>query len=72
MPQFTRPFPPPPPPQHETEQVEPQAQTDGQTEEQESKKDKKLSAKTRFGLLIAGGVLSLTVATVCIVLIFIL
>ena len=67
MPPFTRPFPPPPPPRESTPAPEQQPEP-----VQEQTKDKKLSAKTKFGLLIAGGVLSLAIAATCIVLIFIL
>ena len=66
--QFSRPVPPPPPPPRQPEQ-------DGYLEQsppKEKPKHSKLSAKTKFGLFIAGGVLSLAISAVCIVLIFIL
>ena len=67
--EFSRPIPPPPPPRNS--EMEPQKQSNMAPVE-ENHKQNKLSGKTKFGLLIAGGVLALAISVTCVVLIFIL
>ena len=77
MPENERRFPPPPPnrpiPPRPIEDPEVKVDANQQQEAvQEPVKKKQLSEKARFGLLIAGGVLSLAVAGVCLALIFVI
>ena len=77
MPEFNRPFPPPPPNRPVPQRPEPQPQVElEKPAEMQMAGDKPqtkttISPKTKFGLLIAGGVASFAVALTCLVLIFI-